>query len=142
MDAKPEVTMSTSNEWFAVFAAFVGGLILGGWFALSLARKRFAARARRTADELQQKYGSTADQLRAAQVRAQNELEQVRNSLKRQLATASDEPRAQAARAEERLKAAYAEIDRLRAALSAAPDTDHSTLTDGFAVTRPMREGL
>jgi esterase/lipase len=134
--------MSMSQWWWTVFAAFMGGLVIGGWFTLNLTRKRFDARARRTADELQQKYGSTADQLRAAQVRAQNELDQVRNSFKRQLAAASDEPRASVARAEERLKAAYAEIDRLRAALNAAPDTDHSTLTDGFAATRPMREGL
>jgi hypothetical protein len=132
----------TNALWIAVVAAFAAGAFIGGWAALGLARSRFNARARRLSEDLQQKYGSTADQLRAAQVRAQTELEQVRASFKRQLAAAADEPRAATARAEDRLKAAYAEIDRLRGVISAAPDTGNSTLTDGFAVTRPMHEGM
>jgi hypothetical protein len=74
-------------------------------------------------------------------LRAQTELEQARNSFKRQLAVVADEPRAAAARAEERLRAAYDELDRLRRS-GAPPDTATAELSDGFAATRPMREGM
>ena len=81
-----------------------------------------------------------AEQLRTAQSRAQADLEQSRNVFKRQLAAAAAEPRAALERTEERLKAAYAELDRLRR--MGAPDTGSAELTDGFAATRPMRDGL
>jgi hypothetical protein len=95
---------------------------------------------RRVTEELQQRNAALAEQLRTAQVRAQADLEQSRNSFKRQLAVMAAEPRVALERAEERLKAAYAELDRLRG--KGAPDTGSAELTDGFAATRPMRDGL
>jgi hypothetical protein len=125
-----------------VMVALVGGTLIGAWSAMLIARRSLDSRLRRVAEDLRQKHAATADQLRAAQVRAQSELEQLRTSVKRQVASASEEPRAAAARAEERLKAAYAEIDRLRSAATSMPDSLTSELSDGFAATRPMREGL
>ena len=63
------------------------------------------------------------------------------SSFKRQLAVAADEPRAAAARAEERLRAAYDEMDRMRRD-GKPPDTTSPELNDGFAATRPMRDGM
>ena len=76
-----------------------------------------------------------ASQMRKANDRLQQKF------FKCQLAVAADEPRAAAARAEERLRAACAEMDRLRRG-GKPSDTSSSELTDGFAATRPMREGL
>ena len=133
--------MTANAMWILVALAWVLGAAVGGWFALRVARKRFAARLRREVDELQQRYAGTGDQLRAAQVRAQTELEQLRTTFKRQLAAAGDEPRAAQARAEERLQAAYQEIDRLRRSGVAAAKPK-AELSDGFAATRPMNEGM
>ena len=134
--------MTTNGGWILMMAALVGGTLIGAWSAMLIVRRSFNSRMRRMAEDLRQKHSATADQLRAAQVRAQTELEQVRSSLKRQVASASEEPRAAAARAEERLKAAYAEIDRLRSLATSMPDSLTSELSDGFAATRPMREGM
>ncbi|MEP7101427.1 MAG: hypothetical protein ABI781_13015 [Burkholderiales bacterium] len=133
--------MTTNGWWMLVGSALLAGAVAGGWLTLRIARLRHALALRKAHDELQQKFSATIDQLRAAQVRAQTELEQARNSFKRQLAVAADEPRAAAARAEERLRAAYVEMDKMRLA-GAAPDTGTSELSDGFAATRPMREGM
>ena len=133
--------MTTNGWWMLVGLALLVGAVAGGWLTLRFARTRHASALRKANDELQQKFSSTIDQLRAAQVRAQTELEQARNSFKRQLAVVADEPRAAAARAEERLRAAYDELDKLRRA-GAPPDTGTSDLSDGFAATRPMREGM
>ena len=133
----------TSNEWWLlVGAALALGVGLGGGVAMRVLGKRFDARLRRVTDELKQKHAATADKLRAAQAQAQAELEKSRTAFKRQLATMVAEPRAAQERAEERLKAAYAEIDRLRGHTAQPSDTGSSDLADGFAVTRPMREGL
>ena len=132
----------TSNAWWVLAGvALLLGAGGGAWAGLRLARMRFDSRLRRVTEELHQRHAGTADQLRAAQVRAQTELEQARSSFKRQLAVVADEPRAAAARAEERLRAAYDELDRLRRD-GAAPDTHTAELSDGFAPTRPMREGM
>lgn len=133
--------MTTEAWWILPGAALVLGTGVGAWASLRMARVRFKAMLKRTTDELQQRNAATADQLRAAQNRVQAETEQLRGSLKRQIAAAAEEPRAAAARAEERLLAAYAEIDRLQRAVS-APDTGTAELTDGFAATRPMRQGM
>jgi hypothetical protein len=97
------------------------------------------AQVRRAADALKQQHSAVVDGLRGAQTRAQTELEQTRTAFKRQLDSAAAEPRAAAARAEERLLAAYAELDRLR---RGGGPTSPAELSDGFAATRPMREGL
>lgn len=133
--------MTSNGWWILVGVALVVGFMAGAWMAWRIARVRQASALRGQNDELQQKFAGTIDQLRAAQVRAQTELEQVRNSFKRQLAAAAEEPRAAAERAEERLRAAYDELDRMRRG-SKPPDTASADLTDGFAATRPMREGL
>ena len=91
---------------------------------------------------MHQRQTALAEQLRTAEVRSQADLEQSRNSFKRQLAVMAAEPRAALERAEDRLKAAYAELDRMRGNHSAGPDTGSSELSDGFAATRPMREGM
>jgi molecular chaperone GrpE (heat shock protein) len=121
-------------------AALIAGGVIGGWGAWRFARKRFKTQLRRAIDELQQRNAAMAEQLRTAQARAQADLEQVRSAFKRQLAEMAAEPRAAVERSEERLKAAYAELDRLRR--KSAPDSGPSELTDGFAATRPMRDGL
>jgi triphosphoribosyl-dephospho-CoA synthetase len=132
----------TSNEWWMLIGlALAVGLIAGGWAMLQLARRRHAAETRRLTDELLQRFSNTLAQLRSAQVRAQTELEQARNSFRRQLAVVADEPRAAAARAEERLRAAYEEMDRLRRGARFA-DTMVDEGIDGFAATRPMRDGM
>ena len=107
---------------------------------LHFARMRFAAQLRRATEDLQQRNAVMADQLRTAQTRAQAELEQARTAFKRQLAAMAAEPLAALERTEERLKAAYAELDRLRS--KATGDTGSAELTDGFAATRPMRDGM
>lgn len=133
--------MTTNGWWMLVGFALLLGAVAGGWLTLRVSRTRHASALRKVNDELQQKFAATIDQLRAAQVRAQTELEQARSSFKRQLAVVADEPRAAAARAEERLRAAYDEMDRMRRAAQ-PPDTSSSELSDGFAATRPMREGM
>lgn len=133
--------MRTNEWWVLLGVALLLGGVAGGWFTLRLARTRFDVRLRRAVEELHQRYATATDQLRAAQVRAQTELEQARNSFKRQLAVVAEEPRAATARAEERLRVAYDELDRLRRE-GRPPDTATSELSDGFAATRPMHEGM
>jgi hypothetical protein len=132
--------MSTNGWWGALGITLILGLVAGGWAALRFARMRFAAQLRRVTEDLQQRNAAVADQLRTAQTRAQAELEQARTGFKRQLATMAAEPLAALERTEERLKAAYAELDRLRG--KASGDTGSAELTDGFAATRPMRDGM
>src|ERR1700712_4258433 len=112
------------------------GLAAGGWGGLPSARGRFDAQLRRATEELHYRHSALADQLRAAQTRAQTELEQTRSSFKRQAAVIAAEPRAALQRTEERLKAAYAELDRLRGATMPEP----SLPVDGFANTQPMEK--
>lgn len=133
--------MTTNNWLMALVAALLVGAATGGWAATHIARRRLKTQLRRATEALRQQHSAVADGLRSAQVRAQSELEQARSAFKRQLDTAAAEPRAAAARAEERLLAAYAELDRLRRASSLA-NTGPAELSDGFAATRPMRDGL
>jgi hypothetical protein len=123
--------MSTNVWWVLVGGMLVIGVIAGAWVTLRFARKRFDAQLR---------HAALAEQLRSAEARSQAELEQSRNSFKRQLAAIAAEPRAALERAEDRLKTAYAELDRLRGHPS--PDTGSAELSDGFAATRPMRDGM
>jgi hypothetical protein len=132
--------MSTNGWWGALGITLIMGVVAGGWAALRFARLRFEAQLRRATEDLQQRNAVMADQLRTAQTRAQVELEQARSAFKRQLAAMAAEPLAALERSEDRLKAAYAELDRLRG--KAAGDTGSAELTDGFAATRPMRDGL
>ncbi|HZT56813.1 MAG TPA: hypothetical protein VFA35_11340 [Burkholderiaceae bacterium] len=132
--------MTTDGWWILVGLALLVGAAAGGWLTWRIARMRHAVQLRKVNGELQRKFLGTIDQLRAAQVRAQTELEQARNAAKRQLA-ASDAPRAAAARAEERLRAAQIEMDQMRRA-KPRPDTEREELTDGFAATRPMYDRL
>ena len=131
--------MTTNTWWMLVGAALILGAVAGGWASLRYARMRFNAQLRSATDELRQRNSAMAEQLRTAQVRSQTELEQARNVFKRQFADLSAEPRVALERAEARLKSAYAELDRLR---KAGVDTAPTDLSDGFAATRPMREGL
>ena len=132
--------MTTYAWWGLVAVALCVGAALGAGLALRLIRPRHAAQLRSAGEDLQQRFTATIDQMRTGQVRAQTELEQVRGGVKRQLATATEELRAATVRAEERLRAAYEELDRLRRDGNSA-DTVNAEL-DGFAVTRPMRDGL
>lgn len=132
----------TMNMWWVwVAGALAAGAIGGGWLALRIAMERQRKAMHRRAEEMHQKYVGTIEQLRASQVRAQSELEQARASFKRQLAVVAEEPMAAVARAEERLRAVYDELDRLRRGPAAA-DSSHAELSDGFAATRPMHDGL
>lgn len=132
--------MSTNGWWILVGAALVLGVALGGWLALRVATMRFEHQLKRETDDLKQRNATMADQLRTAQTRAQAELDQARNSFKRQLAVMAAEPNAALERSEKSLKAAYAELDRLRGKV--ASDTAASELSDGFAATRPMHNGM
>ena len=129
----------TTDTLMALVAALLLGAGAGFWGATELAKRRLKAQIKRAADALRQQHSAVVDGLRGAQSRAQTELEQTRASFKRQLDAAAAEPRAAAARAEERLLAAYAELDRLR---RGGGPTSPAELSDGFAATRPMREGL
>jgi hypothetical protein len=133
----------TTYAWMALaVAALMLGAAIGAYVTFRLSRVRLSKRVRRVTEDLQHRHATTLDQLRAAQVRTQTELEQARNTFKRQLAVASEEPRAAASRAEDRLKAAYAELDRLRSAARTGTETGTAELSDGFAATRPMRESM
>lgn len=133
--------MTTNAWWMLVGLALLAGAAAGGWLTLRVTRVRHASQMRKANDDMQQDFSATIDQLRAAQMRAQTELEQAHNSFKRQLQAVAEEPRAAADRAEERLRAAYDEMDRMRRGGNLA-DTASSELSDGFAATRPMREGM
>jgi hypothetical protein len=117
------------------------GAIGGSWVTLWLLGARHAAALRRMRDDFQRQSDAVVSQFRVTQLRSQTELEQLRQTNQRKLATASDEPRAAVARAEMRLRAAYEEIDRLRRG-NAPQTTIRADLTDGFAATRPMVDGL
>lgn len=132
--------MSTNAWWMLVGVVLVAGIVAGGWITLGVMRKRFDAQLLRVTEEMHQRHAQLADQLRTAQTRAQAELEQSRSSFKRQLAVMAAEPRAALERTEDRLRVAYAELDRLRGKGTA--DTSSAELSDGFAATRPMREGM
>jgi molecular chaperone GrpE (heat shock protein) len=123
--------------WLPAVAALLVGAIVGWWVALRIARQRFDAQLRRTADEWLQRHAASADLLRTSQLRSQTDLELARHEHQRQLAAAAAEHSAAAARIESHLMASYDEIDRLRAAERAARSGGRD-VTDGFAATRPM----
>ena len=133
--------MEVNMVWVWAALALVVGVGGGSWLTLRVALRNQEATLRRRADEMHQKYAATIDQMRAGQVRAQTELDQARTSFKRQLAVVAEEPMAAVARAEERLRAVYDELDRLRRG-NVARDSVSADLTDGFAATRPMRDGM
>jgi len=133
--------MAVDLWWVVVAAVLAVGMVAGGWLLLRSAIRKQDARLRRRTEEIQLKYASTIDQLRASQTRAQAELEQARRAFKRQLAVAAEQPMAAVARAEERLREAYDELDRMRRD-KPARDSMSADLTDGFAATRPMHNGL
>jgi hypothetical protein len=133
--------MTTQIWWMLVGAAFALGAAVGAWLGARSTRARFDARLRRATEDLEKKHAAASGQWRATQARAQAELEQAQASFKQQLAAVADEPRAALLRAEERLVAAYAEIDALRRG-GAGSDTAPSEFGDGFAATRPMRDGM
>ncbi len=111
------------------------------WLTPRVVNARHAALKRGSTNQRQWKFASTTGQLRTAQVRTHTELEQARNGFERQPAAVAEQARAAAARAEERLRAACEELDRMRRG-STLKRTPGSETTDGFAVTRPMREGF
>ncbi len=113
------------------------GLLLG-WL---LARRRHAEQLRVAHDEMAKKLAFGADQVRAVQARSQADLDHARAGFKRQLAAAAEAPVAAMKQAEQRLRAAYDEIDRMRRA-TLDTDSARSELSDGFAATRPMRDGM
>jgi hypothetical protein len=133
--------MTTQTWWMLVVAALALGAAIGSWLGVRSARARFDSRLRWAIEELEKKHAAATGQWRATKARAKTELEQAQASFKEQLASAVDEPRAALLRAEERLMAAYAEIDALRRG-GAASDTASSEFGDGFAATRPMRDGM
>jgi uncharacterized membrane-anchored protein YhcB (DUF1043 family) len=86
--------MSTTAWWALLGMALVIGAILGSWVVLRQARVRFGAQLQRATDALNERHAATTEQLRAAQARAQAELEQSRISFKRQLALMAADSRA------------------------------------------------
>jgi molecular chaperone GrpE (heat shock protein) len=134
--------MDASTAWWLVGLAAVLGAVIVGWVVQRIARFRHGRAVLRATDALQKQNAALADQLRAAAARAHADLEQLRQAHKRQLQTAQAEPQAATARAEQRLVAAYEELDRLRRQVAGAANTEPSDLGDGFAATRPMRDGM
>ena len=134
--------MDANAGWWLVGMAGVVGAVVGGWVMQRIARFRNGRALLRATDALQKQNAALADQLRAAPVRALAELEQLRQLHKRQLQGAQAEPQAATLRAEQRLMVAYEELDRLRRQLAGAGNTERSELSDGFAPTRPMRDGM
>ena len=132
----------TANEWgLLVGVAFALGGVAGSWLTLGVLGARHATALRRMSDDFQRQSDAVVGQFRAAQLRSQTEIEMLRQASQRDIATAGDAPREAAARAEVRLRLANAEIDRLRR--TAAPETTiRADLSDGFADTRPMVEGM
>jgi hypothetical protein len=130
--------MAEIGDWGLVGAAFVIGATLGSWVTLRVTRAHFATRLQNAGAELTKRHAMATNELRAANVRAQNELEQTRASFKRQLATASEAPRAAVQRAEERLQAAYDELDRLRGTSGSPTRTKPAATTHGFATTEVL----
>ncbi len=88
-------------------AAFALGALLGSLFTKRIALLRLDANLHSAAAELNKRHAAETTELRAAHLRAQRELEQVRASFKHQLVAAAEGPRAAAQRAEERLQLAY-----------------------------------
>jgi|GEM_PF-1582195 len=134
--------MDANAWWWLVGSAGLVGAALGGWAVQRIARFRNSRALLRATDVLQKQNAALADQLRVAAARARAEVEQLRQAHKRQLQAAQAEPQAATARAEQRLVAAYEELDRLRRQVAGAPNTEPSGLGDGFAPTRPMRDGM
>ena len=134
--------MDTNAGWWLIGTAGVVGAVVGGWVVQRIARFRHGRALLRATEALQKQNAALADQLRAAQARAQGELEHLRQAHKRQLLAAQAEPQAATARAEQRLVAAYEELDRMRRQLAGTANTERSELGDGFAATRPMRDGM
>ncbi len=134
--------MDANAGWWLVGAAASVGAVAGGWVMLRIARFRHGRALLRATDALHKQNAALTDQLRAAPARAQAELEQLRQAHKRQLQAAQAEPQAATARAEQRLVAAYEELDRLRRQVAGVGSTVPSDLGDGFAPTRPMRDGM
>ncbi len=133
----------TDNGWWMLIGvplAMALGAAAGGWFTFRTARVSFDARLRREVVELQQQQAATADQLRAERVTAETDLVQARIAFNRQLATAAQESRAAVARIEERLRVTRDDPDGERR--GSPPDTATAELSDGFAATRPMRDGM
>ena len=75
-----------SHEWWLQgCAAFVLGAVFGSWVTWHFVRRRSEARERRAADEFLQRHAQSTEQLRAAQLRAQTDLELARNEFRRHL---------------------------------------------------------
>jgi len=132
----------TSHEWWLQgCAAAILGALAGIWVAWLVLHRRFDAQLRRNADELLQRHATSADQLRNSQLRAQTELELARSEFRRHMSQASQEHGTAKAKLEEHLIAAYDEVNRLRAS-TRVTDAAPTELTDGFAATQPMVDGL
>ena len=125
--------------WLAVCAvALLIGAGAGAVAGFRRARRSLNGEIRRAVENVEQKYGASLEQHRAANVRVQVDLDQTRANTKRQVAAAAAEPNAQMQRTEERLKAAYAELDRLRAQINGPDTAGYPDVPDGFALTQPM----
>ena len=126
--------MTEIANWGLLGAAIALGTVLGGLIAVRFMQARLDVKLENAGADLTKRHAAATNELRAAHMRAQGELEQMRTSFKRQLVAAAEGPRAAVQRAEERLQAAYAELDRMRAAASRAqPAGAH-----GFAPTEVL----
>lgn len=126
--------MTEIANWGLLGAAFALGTVLGGLITVRVMQARFDVKLENAGVELTKRHAVATNELRAAHMRAQGEVEQMRTSFKRQLVAAAEGPRAAVQRAEERLQAAYAELDRMRAASSRAQPAG----THGFAPTEVL----
>ena len=124
----------------AVVASVLLGAGLGWWVVNRIMARQYRTRLHRATEVLKQQHASTDDKLRAAQTRANLELEQLRASVPRQVAVATAEARAKISRLEEQLRHAHAELDKLHAKITPAiaPRKREAEGNDGFAVTRPF----
>ena len=137
-----ELSNVTGHElWLQVCTAAGLGALAGGWAVGVFTGRRLRAQMRRTTDALVQRYAANEEQLRNSHLRAQTDLELARKEFRRHADHVTQENRAAQARLEEELIAAYEEINRLRQ-MGVAVVGATTELTDGFAATQPMVDGL
>jgi hypothetical protein len=119
-------------------AAGMAGLLLGAIGAWRIVSQRAEVRHARLVAAAREQLATSTHNVRATNARLQSELDKERIASQQRLTAGMAEQRASVARLEGQLRFAYAEIDRLSAAVGERPDdTSGPTDASGFALTRP-----
>ena len=125
----------------AGLTGLLAGLLVGAAFAWRISQQKAMRRHQRLVAGAKEQLVATTQKMRVLNAKLQAELEKERSTIQEQLAAGAAERRATVTRLEGQLRFAYAEIDRLNAAVTgpgAQPGfTDTSSDGTGFALTRP-----